>query len=57
MPYSVSVCHGMNCHYAEFRILFTIMQNVIMLIVIMLNVIILNVIMLNVEALNVMASL
>jgi len=38
------------CHYAERRILFTVMVNVIVLIVVMLNVVMLNVIMLSVAA-------
>jgi hypothetical protein len=47
----------MLCHYAECRILFIIMQNVIMLSVTMLNIVMLSVIMLSVVMLSVVALL
>jgi len=58
----VTLSLKMLCHYAECRVLFIVMLNVIMLtvvilIVIMLNVIMLSVVMLNVILLSVVASL
>jgi len=45
----------MICHYAEYRILFSIMLSVIVLNVVMLSVIVLNVVLLIVIMLSVMA--
>ncbi len=46
-----------ECHCAECRILFTIMQNVIMLSVVMLNVIMLSIVMLSAVVLSIVAPI
>ncbi len=45
--------HNSECHYAECRILFNIMLNVVMLSVILLNIDMLSVFMLNIDMLSV----
>ncbi len=47
----------MLCYYSEFRILFTILLNVVMLSVVMMNVVKLSVVMMNVVKLSVVAPL
>ncbi len=44
------LCHGAECHYGEFKVLFTVTLNVIMLSVIMLSVVMLSVVMQDVVA-------